>query len=537
MGLLGSSRPRSALLLAIALGLGFLSASSLFRNGKSTTVDETIYLRGGLAIYWTGSFHVLNETGVAPLPVVLAYWLPALNHDPDGRRMDSRFPSMGERGDHELVRQARVASSALIGIPLILTVYFWLYRRHGLGLACAGGVLMAASPLMLSHGALATTDACLSMTTLLALAAMAHYHERSTAASLVLMGCAAGAVIASKYSGIFILPIAGLVLLVTHWPRLASPSIGSGMWKSFSETVRALPVLLLAAALVIWIIHGFDAAGAMTGVRCLLDHAAEGHRAYLFGEKSTHGWWYYYPVVFAAKSSEAELALLLILLGAGAYRFRFLDWRGRDFAFLLWLCTLAIYGAGVLMSTISNGPRYLMVLYPLLILAALDSLGLVLAQRPRWLAGACAALVAMQVTASALTAPHWLAYFNHLAGGPERGHELLISDSLDWGQDLPALRDVLEDLGCESVSFTYFGTALFEDYGIQADRYRRSRRHFEDYDCLAISVNNLYSLFGSYRRFSGLRTLEPAGRAGHSIRVFSPGDPEVARALGLPARL
>jgi hypothetical protein len=122
MGLLRSSGTRSALLLAIALGLGFLWASSLFRNGKSTTVDETVYLRGGLAIYWTGSFHVLNETGVAPLPVVLTYWLPALNHEPDGRRLDSRFPSIGERGDHEPIRQARMASSVLIGIPLILTV-------------------------------------------------------------------------------------------------------------------------------------------------------------------------------------------------------------------------------------------------------------------------------------------------------------------------------------------------------------------------------------------------------------------------------
>mgnify|MGYP007026272066 CR=1 FL=1 len=30
-----------------------------------------------------------------------------------------------------------------------------------------------------------------------------------------------------------------------------------------------------------------------------------------------------------------------------------------------------------------------------------------------------------------------------------------------------------------------------------------------------------------------LPILEPAGRAGHSIRIFRPGDPEVANALGL----
>ncbi len=56
-----------------------MCASSCFRNSKSTTVDETLYLRGGLAIYWTGSFHVLNENGVAPLPALLTYWLEGLD--------------------------------------------------------------------------------------------------------------------------------------------------------------------------------------------------------------------------------------------------------------------------------------------------------------------------------------------------------------------------------------------------------------------------------------------------------------------------
>jgi hypothetical protein len=46
-------------------------------------------------------------------------------------------------------------------------------------------------------------------------------------------------------------------------------------------------------------------------------------------------------------------------------------------------------------------------------------------------------------------------------------------------------------------------------------------------------VNNLYSLFASYPEFAKLRSLSPAGRAGHSIRVFKPDDPIVAEALGL----
>ena len=521
------------MLAAIVLGGGFLWATSIFRDNKSTTVDETVYLRGGLEIYWNGSFRVLNENGVAPLPILLSYWLPAMTHEPDRRPFNSRFPSMGELGDRAWVGQARLVSSAVIGLPLVLTVYVWLYRRRGLGVACAGGLLMAASPLMLSHGALATTDACFALTTLLALAAMARYHERPTTASLLLMSCASGAVIATKYSGLFILPLAGLTLLAAHWPRKPGLTRKQTVLASINGAAVALPFFLSAIYFVILISHGFDPTGAWEGLQFQLAHAEQGHRAYLFGENSTHGWWFYYPVVFAAKSSEAELALLLIFLGATGWRIRKLDWHRRDFAFVLWLCSMTLYGASVLMSSISNGPRYLMVLYALMILAALDSLSLMLAQRPRWLTTVCVTLVAAQLAASALSAPHWLAYYNLFVGGPERGHELLISDNLDWGQDLPGLRVALEDLHCERVSLIYFGTARFEDYGIKAHRYRQSRGHFEDYDCLAISENNLHSLFAPYPEFAALRALEPAGRAGHSIRIFKPADPEVAKALEL----
>ncbi|MCP5068276.1 MAG: phospholipid carrier-dependent glycosyltransferase [bacterium] len=522
--------------LAVAIGFGFVWASSHFRDHKSTTVDETLYLRGGLAIYWTGSFHVLEETGVAPLPTLLTYWLPALANEADGRSLHSRFPSMGEHGDAEMVRQARLVSSLLIGLPLVLTVYAWLYRRRGLGVACAGGLLMAASPLMLSHGTLATTDACLTLATLISLAALVRYQKRQTTASLIGVGVAVGAVIASKYSGLFILPVAVLAIFASHLQHASDPSTRGARWEATRDALLALPVVLVAAALVIILIHGLDPSGFWTGLKFQLSHAQAGHQAYLLGEKSSHGWWHYYPIVFAAKSSEAELALVLVVLWAGGWRLRSLDWRDRDFAFLLWMCTVAIYAGAVLISTISNGPRYLMPLYPLLILAALDSLSVALARWPRWQATLCVALVGAQVAASATTAPDWLAYVNRLAGGPERGHELLISDSIDWGQDLPALNTALADLRCERVSFVYFGTARFEDYGIEADRYRQSRGHFEDYDCLAISVNNLYSLFADYQQFEGLRALEPAGRAGHSIRIFRPSDPEVARALGLAGR-
>jgi hypothetical protein len=64
------------------------------------------------------------------------------------------------------------------------------------------------------------------------------------------------------------------------------------------------------------------------------------------------------------------------------------------------------------------------------------------------------------------------AYFNQLAGGPSQGYLHLADSSLDWGQDLPALKQWLDRDGLQrgggNVYLSYFGTARPEYYGIQA---------------------------------------------------------------------
>ncbi len=54
--------------------------------------------------------------------------------------------------------------------------------------------------------------------------------------------------------------------------------------------------------------------------------------------------------------------------------------------------------------------------------------------------------------------PHYLAYFNAFAGGPDRGASHLIDSNLDWGQDLVGLRRWLAThRPGERVGLAYFG--------------------------------------------------------------------------------
>jgi hypothetical protein len=69
--------------------------------------------------------------------------------------------------------------------------------------------------------------------------------------------------------------------------------------------------------------------------------------------------------------------------------------------------------------------------------------------------GVCLSLTALQ---SALVYPSYLASFNWISGGPDRGSEHLIDSNLDWGQDLVGLqRWVAEHRPGQKIGLAYFG--------------------------------------------------------------------------------
>jgi len=81
-------------------------------------------------------------------------------------------------------------------------------------------------------------------------------------------------------------------------------------------------------------------------------------------------------------------------------------------------------------------------------------------------------MLCWQIIESSLLRPDYLTYFNQLAGGPKNGYKHLVDSSLDWGQDLPALKTWLDQHPNQSATgrlyLAYFGTALPRYYGIEA---------------------------------------------------------------------
>ena len=110
-------------------------------------------------------------------------------------------------------------------------------------------------------------------------------------------------------------------------------------------------------------------------------------------------------------------------------------------------------------SSINIGIRHVLILYPLLAIAAAYALlWLLQTLRRRALAlGAVAAVLIAQLTSLVLAHPDHMAYFN-VSAGP-RPSAILLSADLDWGQDLKRFEQELHHRGIKQVAVAYYGSA------------------------------------------------------------------------------
>ena len=140
----------------------------------------------------------------------------------------------------------------------------------------------------------------------------------------------------------------------------------------------------------------------------------ESRPSFLLGERSDHGFAAFFPVSFAVKTPLGLLGLLAVSIVLAARGLR-----TREDAFL-WIPIL-LYAAVSLTRGINIGHRHLLPLYPFLFVFAGRAAAWAAREWPR---RAPAALVAGSPPGSVGAAlwihPHYLAYFNELAGGPRR---------------------------------------------------------------------------------------------------------------------
>ncbi|MBN2371502.1 MAG: hypothetical protein JXO72_13555 [Vicinamibacteria bacterium] len=553
-----------------------LAISSLMR--MSGTYDEVIHLPPGY-MSLTLADHRLNPDHPPFLRRLAAWPLLFMNvhyrlddvawreHHPweFGRRFLYRWNDAGA-----LLLRGRLVVVGL-GCLLGLSIFLWTRRHFGTTSGLCGLWLFAFSPSLLAHGSLVTNDLAVSLFLFGSVAAWERVFERVTWSRLALAALVSGCAFATKFSGAALVGLAGVPALRLALSNAPLPVAGFRLGSSAAVIVktrfaRILVVIALAvfaaivSAAVIWASYGFNSpTAAEPAVNASFDRSlvvpenrvvAGGFRvaerlsllpeaylygfqrfmahtrtrpAFLMGRTSETGWWYYFPLTLLFKTPLPLLTLALAAVPLALRRPR----SARAEWFLWW--PPVIYLLISMSRSINIGHRHVLPVLPFLIVAAGRACGWTLScrnRRARWVA---VALLAWHAASTLRAHPHYLAYFNELAGGPEKGHRLLVDSNLDWGQDLPGLRDFLRARGIRRIKFSYFGTAEPDAYGIDAvflPSYPRRPREIRDVrpgDYVAISATTLQGLYvppEAQPLMERFRARRPLAVIGHTISVY-----------------
>jgi hypothetical protein len=497
----GSRRERVVALVLLAL-LALQLVLALRADGL--TIDEIVYIGAGYR-HLTALDYRLNPEqppiakllGAIPLTVARV----KIGTDDSAAVGEWRW---GFLLVHVWNEAARVVSwarlpDALLTLALAALLWAWSRGRFGPLAGLAALALAAFHPSLLAHGHLLTTDLPGTFGMVVASWAFWRWTQAPSLPRALGVGAALALALGTRLTGWLLLP----TFLLLEAPRLL-PGRGD------TEDEDALPrhglrdvaVLVGVSAVVawgaLWALYGFRYApwpgatiaenpgewlGApgrlvaaleryrllpeayLEGARFVLAHNAGGHQTYLLGKVSSQGWPYYYLVAFLVKNTPGFLLAALVALLGLVGRGRALVRGGLE---AHWLVPAAVMFGAASAGHIQIGERYILPIYPYLIL-------LIAARVPAWtvhpVGRVCAAaLLALHVGPALWTQPAgYLPYFNLLAGALDGERPVLADSNLDWGQDLPRLAAWMRDHDVDTVHLGYHGCDLPERYGISHD--------------------------------------------------------------------
>jgi 4-amino-4-deoxy-L-arabinose transferase-like glycosyltransferase len=508
--------------LAAALAAAFLAQVHFGSLQKSLTWDEPVYIAAGYTYLEWGFFH-LNPSHPPLLQYLAAFPLifleptvpaehPAL--DPTNKA-NLIVPFAKEFIFHSGNDVSSIAywgrlSRHILGTLLVLGVFLWGRHLYGDGPALLATAVTAFSPNLIAHSKLATED--LGCTTLMFFSVWAFWHciHSQRLGPWILCGLVTGLALASKYTALLLGPIYVLLMLVT-WQRGAAE-------RSVLRDGSNLGIMGLAAVLVVGAMYdfSFDYTHYIRGLGEIYQDKRPNYSFYLFGEAYQESKWYYFVVAALMK---IPLPILLLMGAAAIAAIR--DREHRE-AQLFLLIPVAFVLIASFMDAANLGLRRILPAFPFLFLFTAQFLT---ADHTRVRATVASVLVVLTIFAAIRIYPHHLAYFNELAGGPERGPYLLDDSNLDWGQDLPALA-AWQRAHPEAtpLKLSYHGLADPASYGVSALPFVPGDALNPTPGYYAISAHNLAGLRKA-RQLTGrdidwLEQYEPADRAGYSIYIY-----------------
>lgn len=436
---------------------------------KAPTVDETLHVARGGALWQGQDFRIQTQ--------------PPLSHWINGVFLftEPTFPQLSELDAWPGARIKEISDELYGGsglnidrvfflarLPIVFTALIfgaflgaWVMRwRRRLLASALVFLLFALSPNLLAFAGLATTDLVTAASYTVAILCAWSYVQLPSRLRWLAASITLGLALTAKLTTFILLPLT-LLLFLSKWKP------GRSLKEPLFHWIGLLPV----AALVVWAVYRLEVGNvgtfpfplpAATYVTNFLDaqsHIERGHSAFLLGELSRDGWWYYFPITFLLKTPLPVLLLLPVMVVAMARNAS--QWRESLF---MWLPAVALFVVASA-SGLNIGYRHILPILPFLWLGAAYSLPDGLKAPGRTARVVTAVMLLWYAAGTFIQHPHHLAFFNRIVG-PGNGYRYLGDSNVDWGQDLKLLAGFMSRIGEDDADFSYLGPIDPAYYGL-----------------------------------------------------------------------
>ncbi|TSC78162.1 MAG: hypothetical protein G01um101429_909 [Parcubacteria group bacterium Gr01-1014_29] len=402
----------------------------------------------------------------------------------------------------------------LVSLLLGWILFLWTQTHYGSRTALLALLLYAFSPTVLAHSRYVTTDIAASLGFFLGLIVFLRFLEKPAARTILLAGLTFGAAQLLKFSLIMLIPIYGILLIAWVYTR---PNLqirerfgllGNLIVKTITLGVVGMVLVWVVYAPFVWNypkerqladaisqlstnsarpLVAFDLALIQNrftrplgeyflGVLMANQRAAGGNTAFFLGEVSSKGSRLYFPLLYIVKESLVFHILTIIALFASwrrwrasppaskSSRARIRIWTYNHFPEFSMIALISFYWLISITSPLNIGIRHVLPTFPFIYILVARGCSIWLSETKRILItpikyAVTSVLLLWLTIETAITYPHFLSYYNILAGGTDNGYIIATDSNYDWGQDFYRLTKFVRDNAIEHIAIDYFGGA------------------------------------------------------------------------------
>ena len=427
-------------------------------------------------------------------------------------------------------------------------LFFWIRKHYDSLSAVVATFLYFLSPNILAHSRFATTDIVATVFIMCSIFSFWDYLIKPGKKQIFIAGAFLGLALMSKFTALALVPVYCLIIL-----SLVVRKYISGEKRESYVLLSSFFGVVFISIIVLWSGYFFEykpflegalraewkeaffinlitkvypdvgmrfldncrrmlyetpvlLSSYLMGILGIIRHGIEGSTMFFVGKWGIKGHPLYFLVAFFIKTPIPVIFSFLFGL------FVILKKKHKTYINLYLLCFVLLFFVLASRSNLQLGLRYVLPAYPLIFLIGAVGVRELLLGKYFYKGLAVISLIWMMVI-HVFIWPDYLSYFNEFIGGPSNGYKYLRDSNIDWGQDLPALKEYMESKAIDEIFLSYFGTADPAFYDINY-----TEIFPEDTDALggkvcAVSVQYL-------ENFEWTKVVKPTHVIGYSIFIY-----------------